>query len=153
MIIASKPHIPFLWRIFQRLGSSSSCCGFDSFISQPPHFFMEHHVDTFISFIKVHMTNQVCHFLSIPGYGSPWAQTRTAHHGLHVRARTRFTTAQQVSQGWRECQFVGTAAATLYAAIDLIDSAYAIDGSFTRATIHQEKSRQKWPFAIDNEQQ
>ena len=26
MTIASKPHIPFLWRLFLRLGSSSSCC-------------------------------------------------------------------------------------------------------------------------------
>ena len=26
MTIASKPHIPFLWRIILRLGSSSSCC-------------------------------------------------------------------------------------------------------------------------------
>ena len=26
MTIASKPHIPFLWRNFLRLGSSSSCC-------------------------------------------------------------------------------------------------------------------------------
>ena len=26
MTIASKPHIPLLWRIFLRLGSSSSCC-------------------------------------------------------------------------------------------------------------------------------
>ena len=26
MTIASKPHISFLWRIFLRLGSSSSCC-------------------------------------------------------------------------------------------------------------------------------
>ena len=26
MTIASKPHILFLWRIFLRLGSSSSCC-------------------------------------------------------------------------------------------------------------------------------
>ena len=26
MTIASKPHIPFLWRIFLRFGSSSSCC-------------------------------------------------------------------------------------------------------------------------------
>ena len=27
MTIASKPHIPFLWGIFLRLDSSSSCCG------------------------------------------------------------------------------------------------------------------------------
>ena len=26
MAIASKPHIPFLWRIFLKLGSTSSCC-------------------------------------------------------------------------------------------------------------------------------
>ena len=26
MTIASKPHIPFLWRIFLRLSSTSSCC-------------------------------------------------------------------------------------------------------------------------------
>ena len=26
MTIVSKPHIPFLWRIFLRLGSSSPCC-------------------------------------------------------------------------------------------------------------------------------
>ena len=36
--LASKPHIPFLWRIFLRLGSTSSCCEYRSIRIQSTSF-------------------------------------------------------------------------------------------------------------------